>query len=928
MPEELADNGLTNHAHPRRAAARKASKLAAEQLESSPISSEAENDEAVTFGEPSTPKGGVKYTYGGKRKSKPSPSKSSPSFRIVPPRSRPRSTSLVEQSPSKLANATRGRGAPRGRRARRLSTTHKKSASIPVTVDHTGRYSPAFEKDENARQPSGSTETAASISTRHAARPEAIHASIVAGKGSKKRPLSLSSSSGGEGSPLTPLSSPELRQSSGPSPMPVLAPRLARQLMRSQHQADTSTRSNKQSTLKHSKSFDQLFTLDSTDDESFDELDVGSFAWVSINLRSKLADAGDDGDSDTVWWPAKVDLPRPCMRVSLFGEPPGFGNSGSRQLDLPTPTPSVIRSMMHSGRVRFDETNYRPHPRESLQSSPRKRRKLDLDAAWREARDLMLKADQAQSQGQGFSLSAATSKAGSSSKAGRRKAKPFPSLQSERTKGPPKAKRGKRKGRSADLSLSDLDDDDLSDLDLSPDRTWRAPSANPLLEIPGELILARDGKVNTQYWPAKILEYIKPQGPRQRPKYKVLFFDGTIMAIEPDMFWTTTDDGFATCKLGDSTGNYGLDSDIDTPDEGDSSDDFNRPFAPEDEAALRAASPLPSLPAPAPEAFEYDLSIAEQFEYVKPVLAAVLEGQYAPAMQRHEGFMRGAGIRQKVLDAVPVRGSLSAREKEEIAYLVRSWARRRERRRAMGLSTEYPQDKLYPPDGTAAGEANGHVDDSDDADSVLTPASDTSGGDTEPLGAFEIEPPPSSFVATEVDTDDDERMRNVNSDAAKYAKEFAVLGDGNSASSESNNHTDCRAAPPHGGGNVATEPIGRAESEKVVDDETSHPAPRTTFHDLDAVEKITYCNNILLQEAILQLLLWRTGQRKALGLLSPEEEQRLHDIALEEGEKTNWVHDIIRMRQAMEKSMLPTSKGKGKASEPVPGVRTRARRRG
>ncbi len=78
-----------------------------------------------------------------------------------------------------------------------------------------------------------------------------------------------------------------------------------------------------------------------------------------------------------------------------------------------------------------------------------------------------------------------------------------------------------------------------------------------------------------------------------------------------------------------------------------------------------------------------------------------------------------------------------------------------------------------------------------------------------------------------------------------------------------------------------------------------------------------YCNNVLLQEAILQLLLWRTGQRTALGLLDPEEEERLHTRAMEEGEKTDWVHDIIRMRQAMEKTMLPGSKGTGDAKANV-----------
>lgn len=85
---------------------------------------------------------------------------------------------------------------------------------------------------------------------------------------------------------------------------------------------------------------------------------------------------------------------------------------------------------------------------------------------------------------------------------------------------------------------------------------------------------------------------------------------------------------------------------------------------------------------------------------------------------------------------------------------------------------------------------------------------------------------------------------------------------------------------------------------------------------------------MLLQEAILQILLWRTGHRKELGLLSPEEEQRLHDIAMEEGEKTNWVHDIIRMRQAMEKTMLPSSKQKGKGIHAAGGSRTRTRRGG
>ena len=150
-------------------------------------------------------------------------------------------------------------------------------------------------------------------------------------------------------------------------------------------------------------------------------------------------------------------------------------------------------------------------------------------------------------------------------------------------------------------------------------------------------------------------------------------------------------------QLGESTENYGLDEDNDAIQDESGAEDFNRPFAPEDEETLRAPSPLPPLPAPDPIEFENERSIADQFEYVKHVLAAVLDDTYGPARVRHAGFMRGGGAQRKVLAAVPPRGSLSAADKEEVAFLVRSWAWRRERRLEMGVSVEYPRDELYPP---------------------------------------------------------------------------------------------------------------------------------------------------------------------------------------------------------------------------------------
>src|SRR5712671_1305004 len=53
---------------------------------------------------------------------------------------------------------------------------------------------------------------------------------------------------------------------------------------------------------------------------------------------------------------------------------------------------------------------------------------------------------------------------------------------------------------------------------------------------------------------------------------------------------------------------------------------------------------------------------------------------------------------------------------------------------------------------------------------------------------------------------------------------------------------------------------------------------------------------VLFHEATLQLLLWRSGERRSLDLLSPDEEERLHSIGLAKSEERAWVQEISRMR--------------------------------
>lgn len=99
--------------------------------------------------------------------------------------------------------------------------------------------------------------------------------------------------------------------------------------------------------------------------------------------------------------------------------------------------------------------------------------------------------------------------------------------------------------------------------------------------------------------------------------------------------------------------------------------------------SLRASSPSPQIPAPV--AFASELSIEEQFQYVKPILDAILTGQYGPAKHRHVVFMKGGKQRNAVIGAAWKRGEVTIQEKEELSTCVRRWMQRRQRRQDLGV---------------------------------------------------------------------------------------------------------------------------------------------------------------------------------------------------------------------------------------------------
>ena len=81
------------------------------------------------------------------------------------------------------------------------------------------------------------------------------------------------------------------------------------------------------------------------------------------------------------------------------------------------------------------------------------------------------------------------------------------------------------------------------------DSFWE-PDESPY-EIPGELVLAREKRTFTQYWPAKLMEYIPARRRGEKALYQVLFYDGKVKKLpeDSDMFYNTSHPKFKSCVV-------------------------------------------------------------------------------------------------------------------------------------------------------------------------------------------------------------------------------------------------------------------------------------------------------------------------------------------------------------------------------------------
>ena len=216
------------------------------------------------------------------------------------------------------------------------------------------------------------------------------------------------------------------------------------------------------------------------------------------------------------------------MRVELFGQYPGWSSKGVvREIAIASPSFDVIRPFCAAPtQLRFTDRTYAPPAQlgGDADASPRKRQRTsraDLDNRWSHARELMLR--HYQRMNEGFPLTLSQWVRDDSPEATLLPSKLRPT------------------SRQASISL-------LSELD-DTDEFWEAPESP--YEIPGELVLAREKRSYTQYWPAKLMRYIPPTARGDKAQYEVLFFDGKVKKLldDSDMFYNEAHPNFKSCVV-------------------------------------------------------------------------------------------------------------------------------------------------------------------------------------------------------------------------------------------------------------------------------------------------------------------------------------------------------------------------------------------
>ena len=288
--------------------------------------------------------------------------------------------------------------------------------------------------------------------------------------------------------------------------------------------------------------------------------------------------------------------------------------------------------------------------------------------------------------------------------------------------------------------MSDSEEDELRSVSKHsmgletprPTEEWVPPPPDPTVNVPGEHVLSttKTKGCKGKFYPAKIIAYIPPKTASTPPKYTVHFMDNAQEDVTRDMFYTFEQEEFGTCKVRIVIGTYmdslrlfliqlGVYESAESFYENDRDDDLEKDSS-IDFTEFVVISGRPLLPVPAPEEF-CGLTILEQFSYIIPILKKITENNYKPAEGRVTAFLSGGHRRAELSRQAPQRGTLTRREVNQLAHVIKHWALglypSSDEMRNLGTSTEVitqkrlEQASLSPPEPDAQQERASTPDD-------------------------------------------------------------------------------------------------------------------------------------------------------------------------------------------------------------------------
>ncbi|KAJ4487862.1 hypothetical protein J3R30DRAFT_3279495 [Lentinula aciculospora] len=585
------------------------------------------------------------------------------------------------------------------------------------------------------------------------------------------------------------------------------------------------------------------------------------------------------------------------LKGDLTVRPYGTLSASSTVVRIRNPSVYNIRSLTDSlGRPRFK--SYSSHKNTSVFVSPKKKQKRvhisPVDANWQAAVREILRDKEDEDEGLPpieFALSAASRYASASA--------------SQSTVTSPKrsakiAGRQKRKGPCSD------DNDEEIDLNATEDivSDWDSPEPDEMLDIPGELVLARDrADRKISHWPAKVLAYVpspKPKGKSRRkdPKYRILFLDDTEQEVPRDWFYASHDPEFGTCEMGKFASTYPDDLE-DYIDEDDVSQD--------PQMSDITTLPRSSSPVPLPSLFcaFNGLPIRAQLAYIKPVLSSILNENYAPAKDRHDKFMKGGKARAGLGTSAGLRGMIPPRDVDKLQKYLCDWCLRGEVRAPNNLNKVVVLPNDMPVEEPEIRQPLEYI-----ANAVSSSKSTLNG----PVA---------------LNTDYHSYKENFGPDDKELGRCSPALTDVELPSSP-------LAFPPSSSTvslSVEGEEVTSNDQteDTIISKESSSKSERqkgcVLYENLTSLEKLSYCLNVLLPEAVFQLLLWRNGHRTSIELLSDFEEADLQEKAKKLAEETDWVFDIVRLREIKVRQLEKEASKVASASSRDSRTRTSSRSR-